>query len=158
MSRPPRLPGFEYRGLYQYFVTFCTFERCEVLRDDPVARLVVLTFRRTARARKFALLAYCLMPDHVHLLIEGMSDRADLRRFVKQAKQSSGQAYSAQAQRRLWQEGYHDRVLRDNEDPKEVARYIIGNPVRAGLVANLFEYPYIGSDVWSLDELVESVL
>ena len=158
MSRPPRIPGFDYRGLYRYFVTFCTFERRGLLRDKWIANLLMSHLRRTARARELAVLAYCLMPDHVHLLVEGTSDGADLRRFVKQLKQSTGQAYSAYGEGGLWQEGYYDRVLRQDEDAKDVARYIIANPVRAGLVGNVCEYPYVGSDVWSLEELIDSLI
>jgi putative transposase len=158
MARPSRVQGFDYRGLYQYFLTFCTFERRHVLCDATVAPLVLLHFRRTACVRKFAILAYCLMPDHVHLLVEGLAEKSDLRKFAKRMKQSSGQAYANHAKRPLWQEGYFDRVLRNNEDATDVARYIIANPLRAGLVSKLSDYSYIGSDVWSLDELIDGLL
>ena len=55
-----------------------------------------------------------------------------------------------------WQEGSHEHVLRGDEDARHVARYIIENPVRAGLVTTPFQYPYLGSDVWTLGELIES--
>ena len=158
MSRPPRVPGFHYLGPYRYFLTFCTSERRETFRDAAVAHLVLTQFRRTARASAFAILAYCLMPDHVHLLVEGTAADADLRRFVKRAKQGTGQAYMHRAGEPLWQEGYYDRVLRPTDDAKAVARYIIGNPVRAGLVRVPSEYPHLGSDVWGLEELIDSVL
>ena len=98
------------------------------------------------------------MPDHVHLLIEGRSQTADLRVFAKRLKQSTGQMYAHQMNRRLWQEGYYDRVLRPEEPEVLVARYIIENPVRAGLVASVFDYPHVGSDVWSLDEIVNALV
>ena len=95
------------------------------------------------------------MPDHAHLLIEGMTDAADLQRFVKRAKQRSGQAYAHHAHRRLWQEGYYDRVLRAEEDSRAIARYVIENPVRAGLVDRPGLYPHLGSDVWPVEELLD---
>ena len=52
------------------------------------------------------------MPDHVHLLIEGVTESADFLRFVKLAKQRSGAAYALTSGERLWQKGYYDRVLR----------------------------------------------
>jgi REP element-mobilizing transposase RayT len=158
MSRPPRIPGFNYRGPYRYFLTFCTFERRETFRDPAVVALVLTQFRRTARASAFAILAYCVMRDHVHLLVEGKTANADLPGFVRRMKQSSGQAYSRRAKQPLWQEGYYDRVLRPADDAKTVARYIVSNPIRAGLVRMPSEYPHIGSDVWSLEELINSVL
>ena len=69
-------------------------------------------FRRTALLERFAILAYCLMPDHVHLLVEGLTDTSDLTRFAKMAKQRSGGIYRRRFGKRLWQEGYFERVLR----------------------------------------------
>jgi REP element-mobilizing transposase RayT len=158
MSRPQRIPGFEYRGPYRYFLTFCTRDRRDCFRDRAIVTLVLMQFRRVATTSSFAVLAYCLMPDHAHLLVEGLTARADLRRFAKAAKQASGQAYARQAGRPLWQEGYYERVLRPNDDALGVARYIIANPVRAGLVVTPGEYPYLGSDVWTMDELLGSVI
>ena len=109
---------------------------------------------RAAMRFEFAVLAYCLMPDHVHLLMEGRSERSDLRRFIKRAKQSSGQSYAAAASGSLWQDSYHDHVVRPEEDLSGIARYIIENPVRAGLVKSPLDYPFVGSTVWPLEELI----
>ena len=158
MSRPPRLAGFPYIGQYCYFLTFCTLARAPVLREPPIAELVVAQIRRTARARSFAITAYCVMPDHVHLLLEGRSTSADVRGFVKQLKQGTGQRFAHQRGRSLWQEGYYDRVLRPTESAAMVARYIIENPVRAGLVTSALDYPYSGSDLWPLAEILSAVL
>lgn len=98
------------------------------------------------------------MPDHAHLLVEGLDDSSDLRRLAKLMKQHSGAAHAMRTGQRLWQEGYYDRVLRQEEDAKYVARYILDNPVRAGLAKSPGEYPYLGSDVWTLEELLGSVI
>jgi len=97
------------------------------------------------------------MPDHAHLLVEGTGTNSDLRRFSKLAKQRSGAAFALEYRRPLWQEGFHDRVLRADEDAKAVARYIVANPVRASLVVSPGNYPYCGSDVWTMAELIESI-
>lgn len=96
------------------------------------------------------------MPDHVHLLVEGQTAAADLRRFIKRTKQGTGQAYSHRTSARLWQEGYYEHVLKRDTDVREVARYILWNPVRAGLSMTPAEYPYLGSDTWSVEELLEA--
>jgi REP element-mobilizing transposase RayT len=97
------------------------------------------------------------MPDHVHLLLEGRSERSDFRGLIKSLKQSSGQRYASRAKQRLWQEGYWDRVLRPDDDAKKIARYIVENPVRAGLVRCAVDYPLVGSDVWASEELIDSL-
>jgi hypothetical protein len=91
------------------------------------------------------------------LLVEGLDDGSSLTRFVHDAKQASGFWFSQRNRTRLWQIGYHDRVLRSNEASIDVARYIVENPVRAGLVATPREYPYLGSEVYTMDELLASI-
>ena len=157
MSRPQRLVGLDYVGPQQYFLTFCTRNRNRAFLESATVDLVIAQFHRTANSHGFSFLAYCLMPDHAHALVEGVTPTADLKIFVKSAKESSGRAYSRRFGRSLWQEGYYEHVLRAEEDGRAVARYILENPLRAGLVANVLDYPYIGSDRWSVRELIESV-
>ena len=86
------------------------------------------------------------MPDHVHLLVEGRLDSSDLRRFAKMAKQRSGAVYAKIERRALWQEGYLDRILREGDDVRGIVRYLMENPIRAGIVERVEDYPYLGSD------------
>ena len=93
------------------------------------------------------------MPDHAHFLVEGRASTSDFRTFVRRSKQRSGQVYASQTGERLWQDGYFERVLRKETDVREVARYIVWNPVRAGLTRTPHEYPYLGSDLLSTADL-----
>ncbi len=99
----------------------------------------------------------CFIPDHLHLLTEGLSEDADLRRFVHEFKQRSAFEYKRAAGQPLWQARYHDHVLRNDEATKSVAGYIIQNPVRAGLVEDPRRYPFLGSEVYAMEDLLESV-
>jgi REP element-mobilizing transposase RayT len=158
MSRPKRLDAVSYIGPAQYFLTFCVRGRRAVFAEDELAKLTLAHFRHAAALHRFAILAYCLMPDHAHLLVEGLGEKSDLRRFAATAKQRSGAGYALRYGGPLWQEGFYDRVLRHSEDARMVARYVLANPVRAGLVESPTAYPYSGSEVWSLEDLIESVL
>jgi hypothetical protein len=62
------------------------------------------------------------MPDHLHVLTEGTLLASDLPRFVASFKQQSGFWFARQYSARLWQDGYHDRVLRRDEETSEVVR------------------------------------
>jgi len=97
------------------------------------------------------------MPDHLHLLIEGLCADSDLLRFMKMFRQRSGHSYHARENGRLWQEGFVDTFLRAEEASCDVARYIIANPVRAGLVEDVRDYQYLGSTRYSLEELIGSL-
>jgi putative transposase len=95
------------------------------------------------------------MPDHLHLLLEGSSDAADLREAVRAWKQRTGYDWKARAATQLWQPGFHDRVMREADDTRSVVRYVLENPVRAGLVNSAREYPWSGSSRYTLAELEE---
>ena len=157
MSRPRRLEGFSYVGCYRYFLTTCTYERRHTFLDHTIATQTIEQFRTTSRDEGFSLLAYCVMPDHMHALLEGLTDESDFRRCAKMAKQRSGAAYALTSETPLWQKGYYEHVLRDEEVSKEIAFYIIANPVRAGLVQSPDDYPFSGSDAWTIRELMEWV-
>ena len=156
MSRPRRLESFNYIGPRRYFLTFCVRDRVPVFRDAKIAEQTLAQFRRTSTLERFAILAYCLMPDHAHLLVEGVCNDSDFKRFAKMAKQRSGGLYAKTQHQRLWQEGYYDRVMREDDDPRALARYIVNNPVRACLVKAPAEYPFVGSDTWTLADLLKS--
>ncbi len=134
---------FAYIGRFRYFLTFCTHERQNAFTNNEVVETTLEQFRRTAIIEKFAILAYCFMPDHAHLLVEGTTATSDLKRFAKMSKQRSGGVYRRRYGARLWQEGYFDRVLRDRDDAPSIAQYITSNPLRGGLPEN---YPHVGND------------
>ena len=95
------------------------------------------------------------MPDHVHLLLEGTSDDADLREAVRSWKQRTGYDWKQRTGMQLWQPGFHDRVMREGDDTRLVVRYILHNPVRAGLVMDARRYPWSGSSQYTFEELLE---
>ncbi len=80
-----------------------------------------------------------------------------LSAFAQRAKQLSGFYGLRQVGEPIWQAGYFEHVLREDEDTRRVAAYILDNPVRAGLAATPAEYPFSGSAVCSLAELLDYV-
>ena len=155
-NNPGHLEGFSYVGFHRYSLTFCTDGRRRVFTDAAAVELVVQQLVRAAREQKFSVIAYCFMPDHLHLLVEGTSDNSDGRRFIKAFKQYSGYYYSQERHGTLWQRYGFEHVLRDDEVTVEVVKYILGNPIRAGLAATVEEYPFVGSLVYQLKDLINS--
>jgi putative transposase len=154
---PEHLPEFSYVGVHRYFLTFCTFERRRHFENADNVELVYAQFAHTSTRNHFLIPAYCFMPDHVHLLVEGTQDDADLKQFIKDAKQYSGFYFRRHTRERLWQRYGFERVLRGEEGTWDVARCIIANPIRSGLVTNLAEYPFWGSLTYSREELLEYI-
>jgi putative transposase len=153
-NRPRRLDGVSYVGLHRYFVTTCAAYRRPIFNESLVAKEVDERILQVSAEFEFAIAAYCFMPDHLHLLLMAQSEQSDLPRFMKQAKQVTGFDYRRQHRQPLWQPGYHDRILRDDEATLAVVRYILENPIRAGLARALGEWPSAGSHVYSWPELL----
>jgi putative transposase len=142
--RPRRLANRSYVGRCGYFLTLCTFANRACFTDPGVVSDVWLQFVNAADRNHFEVLAYCFMPDHLHLLVEGISDAADLRLFVASAKRQAAHAAKSWVRGRLWQPGYYDRVLRDRDDIHAIIKYIVENPVRAGICRRPSDYPFMG--------------
>ena len=89
------------------------------------------------------LLCWVLMPDHWHglLVIDGTRT---LARTMKLAKGSSARRFNKAMGRTgpVWAAAFHDHALRRDEDLRGVARYIIRNPIRTGLVESCGDYPF----------------
>ena len=153
--RPSRVRGFDYRGYHQYFVTTCTYRRAPYFAEEQHAAELVSRIPPTFKEHAFDVLAYCVMPDHVHLLLEGVSGAADFRNAVRIWKLRTGFAWRTKHDTALWQIGYWERVLREDDDVRAVVRYVLANPVRAGLVTRFDDYKWSGSARFTLSDLAE---
>jgi putative transposase len=101
---------------------------------------------QTANRLGFQILAYCFMPDHLHLLVEG-SEGSDLAEFMKRFKQISSYNHKRSTGMQLWQKSYYDHIVRNEHDLSEVVTYIMSNPVEAGLVDDPAEFPHLGGTI-----------
>jgi putative transposase len=153
---PGPLQSFDHVGLHRYFLTFCTHARQRLFIRQDIVGVVLRQILRTADDQRFAVIAYCFMPDHLHLLIEARSEAADALRFIHRAKQLSGFQVSRMFGRPLWQSYGFERTLRDDEPTLAVARYILENPLRARLVERPESYRFSGSATYSVAEILEA--
>ena len=150
MSLPPHAKDLR-KGRHSepggvYLLTWTTEQRWPWFANCRLGRQVVQSLRRVHERRMAESLAFVVMPDHVHWLVS-LGD-APLAEVMRQVKSHSGfhvkQAILNEQPKfngLVWQTGYHDHALRAEEDLLEVARYLVMNPVRAGLVRSVREYP-----------------
>ena len=143
--RVARLSPQNYVGRQAYFITICCDHRSRFLDDPTTAKCVLDLLLQCAATHFFSLHAYCLMPDHVHVLAEGTHDRSDLREFIRLFKQRSAFAFQKSHGRRLWEKSFYDHILRSSDQIEDVACYIWWNPVRQRLCARPEEFPFSGS-------------
>ena len=148
-KRPPRLDRvFDASPLY--FVTFCAHQRTAFLARDEIHAAFVLFAKRAERDFNVAVGRYVIMPDHVHLFVRGGRDFR-LGPWIGALKQALGKAAKfSQAKGQIWEEGFSDHVLRSDESYSQKWNYVRENPVRAGLVRSVAEWPYQG-EILSID-------
>jgi len=125
-----------------YLITTVTQGRRPDFDDFWLARLLVQELRAADALGWSTTWAFTVMPDHLHWLVE-LGD-TDLSRLVLRVKSRSAITINRTLGKsgRLWQKGFHDHALRREEDLRGVARYVVANPVRAGLVQSVRDYPH----------------
>jgi len=91
-------------------------------------------------------LAWVVMPDHAHWLIQ-LGQRDGLSTVMNRIKSATARHVRAHSPsiRHVWARGYHERQIRSDVNLENVAQYITMNPVRAGLVNGIGSYPYWNS-------------
>jgi REP element-mobilizing transposase RayT len=124
-----------------YLLTAVTHLREPLFSDWRSGRLVVDQFRLARAEGRAESLAWVVMPDHFHWLVE--LQNGTLAQLMLATKSRSAREINAHLGRsgKLWQKGFHDRALRREENLLTVARYIIANPLRAELVGRVHDYP-----------------
>jgi len=120
-----------------YHVTAVTRGRDPVFSDLRAARLLVGVLREAQARGEATTLAFVIMPDHLHWLLQ-LEGRVSLSKLVGAVKAVTAHGLGG----RIWQSGFHDHALRQEEDLVEAARYIVANPLRAGLVKRIGDYPH----------------
>lgn len=140
-----RLPAKYYIGTKSHFVTVCCDLRQPYLANLDTAEMVRKRLIDCARRCAFVLHAFCLMPDHLHLLAQGTHPSADLTKFIRILKSRTAFQFRHSDGRRLWEMSYHDHILRNSDSPEDVAHYIWTNPVRKRLCTAPSDFPFSGS-------------
>ncbi len=130
-----------------YLLSTVVLNRASVFRDFKLGRCVVREMMNAQRWNQAHSLAWVVMPDHFHWLVQ--LQEASLQSLMRQLKSRSTKAVNDSGARKgqLWQAGFHDRAVRKEEDLLATARYVVANPVRAGLVAKVGDYP-LWDAVW----------
>ncbi|MCK8687113.1 REP-associated tyrosine transposase [Pseudomonas umsongensis] len=124
-----------------YLLTAVTRNREPLFTDCRTGRFLVRQFQQAHTDDLADSPAWVVMPDHFHWLVE--LKNSTLPALMLAIKSHSARAINAHLGRTgsLWQKGFHDRAIRYDEDLLAAARYIIANPIRAGLVSRVHDYP-----------------
>lgn len=139
-----------------YLITVCSKDREKLFLDCNAARALSLTLNNVLKDKQSKILAWVVMPDHMHLALQLAGDET-LAKTMNRINSCSAIAVSRALNRQsqVWQGAYHDHALRDEEHLFTAIKYLISNPIRAGLVEKLGDYSY-----WNIaiDEPCEALL
>jgi len=117
-----------------------------LFRREINVNIVIKILSDYARKYNVIIHAYCIMPDHLHILIEPTTNYP-ITRYIDIIKgRITHELHNNGLDGRIWQSGYYDHVLRKHENLKHLIKYILENPMRKGIVSNFVEYR------WSWDK------
>jgi REP element-mobilizing transposase RayT len=130
-----------------YLITAVIHNREPIFADLRLGRLVVEEFRLEQNTGRANSLAWVIMPDHIHWLLE--LKNCQLTPLLQRVNSRSARAINRERgqHEQVWQRGFYDRALRREEDLVAMARYVVANPLRAGLVKRIGDYP-LWDAVW----------
>ena len=172
------------KGDAAYFVTFTITDWIRVLADDSYKMIVVDSIRYCQMHKGLTVYGYCIMPNHVHMIIQATDERSvsdilrDLKTFTSKAIikklesekpdgyikildrfEEAGKSLKRIKKYKVWQDGNHAEWLYSNWFIKQKLNYIHNNPVKAGLCSEPWEYIFSSATNYSEnDSLLEVCL
>ncbi|MDO8489105.1 MAG: transposase [Candidatus Omnitrophota bacterium] len=134
---------FDYSTVF--FITLCAYNKQAYFMHKGIAKVIIneIDFRTTC-SQEVVVFTYCIMPDHLHLLLKlgekyGKTLQNWISAFKRYTTRQVGEGFGV---RTLWQKNFYEHVVRKDETLEKIAEYIVHNPVRKGLVDDWQKYPY----------------
>jgi len=144
--KPLRLKNFDYNNPnHVYFLTICTRHLSEPFCNTELADEVVGSLHFMRKDKRISLYCYCLMPDHLHMVISPSHSSGSVSDIIQRFKSFTtklGWKYGIKG--KLWQKSFYDHVARNEEDLNKICEYILANPVRKKLVEKPGDWRYSG--------------
>ena len=141
-ERKHRLPRECYLGCRTASFTVHAAEGCANLAQKPVFEACLRWLQEACAAHNVAITLFTVMPDHMHMVLIGENESADLWAAMTAFKQKCGFYGRRELGRFLLQKDFFDHVFHGFEDVHGTIRYIAANPCRKGLASAWDEYPY----------------
>ncbi len=105
--------------------------------------MVCLNVEHYSNKLRHTLYGYCLMPDHLHVLLSPEESKIPLSDWLRDFKSFTTHEFvKLGGKRPLWQRSGYDHICREAETAETVLAYIADNPIRCGLVSRWDAWPW----------------
>ncbi len=142
-SRSNRFANYDYSIDNPIHVPICTKDKKSIFSTENHAEVIIAELLKAINDLKFKILCYCLMPDHIHIVVSPGNSGLPLSKFLNIFKGRTATIFRTRfGVSELWQRSGFDHVIRAEEDLKTIIRYILNNPVRKGIAETAESYPY----------------
>ena len=135
-----RLDGFDYRTHGAYFITICCCGRQPLFQTENENQMVTYWLNQISRHfPQIKMDCFVVMPDHIHFIIWKQSDDdLSVATVIQWFKTMTTNVYIQGVQnhtfspyeKKVWQRGYYDHIIRNDADLNEKRQYIINNPLK----------------------------
>jgi putative transposase len=147
-----RLDEEVYKGGVIVSITACVKNREKIFVNDKIFMEFKKIILQELKSEKCSSYIYLFMPDHLHIILSGDEDNSNSKKCFDRIKQKTGFWLSKNIKEVKWQKDYYDHILRSSENLYVSIKYILNNPVRAGMADYWKIYPYKGSTIYNFDE------
>ena len=139
-----------------YHVVFRGINRQQIFEDHEDYERFLFLLKQYRETSRYAIYAYCLMPNHIHLLIKEGDE--ELGQTFRRIGASFVYWYNLKYNRvgHLFQDRYKSETVEDDAYLLTVVRYIHRNPVKAGLCKEPEDYQYSSFANYEADPLIDS--
>ncbi len=147
-SDTPENPHYTDNCYKKHFARFDTALDTEASGNhylkQPEAAKIVANALAHYDGKEYDLVCFCIMSNHVHVLYTLLEDSRDISEIMHSIKRFTARELNKLFKRegQFWQHESYDRVVRNQKEFENIIRYILNNPVKAGLVESWEKYPY----------------
>jgi putative transposase len=141
----PRLKGFDYSLPFAYFITICAKDKEKIFCNESLNNEIIDCLKQEREKTGIKVFAYCLMPDHLHILFSPLGSTMNVSRFIGGFKsKTTRMGWKYKIGDKIWQGRFYDHIVRGSESLKKICEYMLLNPVRKNLVENWEDYKFGG--------------
>ncbi len=152
-----RLDAYRYVGSLTVAFTIGVLDRKTLFNDRRAVEKCLEILVAKLKSQNCEAPIYCFMPDHLHLLVRGLSEESCPKVVVDRFKISAGIWLRSSMPGFRLQHDYYDHIIRSDEDWRLQARYIAQNPVRSGLTDDPMQYARTGCIGMDRDEMLREI-